>query len=247
MDLELKGKIVFITGASSGIGAACVEIFAQEGAFVVIGYNRQKDAAERLLEKIRLHGASGITVHLDLSVPKSIEDCKVEVVKKVGKIDVLVMNAAQSKMTPFDDISGEEWDELFAINLKGPYLMLKAWLQYFNVGGTIVFVSSIAGQTGAPGHAHYAASKAGLINLAKSAAKFKAESLRINCVAPGVTMTALGKDAVEETDPEYAKKLLSRRLAEPKEIARVIVFLASPASSFVWGATIDVNGGRELR
>src|SRR5688500_5804403 len=205
MNLELGGKTVFITGASRGIGAACAEIFAQEGACVVIGYNRHKEAAEKLLEKIRLNGSSGLVVQLDFSDPKSIANSKDEVVQQLGKIDALVLNAGQREITTFEGISSEEWDDLFAVNLKGPYFMLKSWLPNFNAGRSIVFVSSITGQTGAPGHAHYAASKAGLINLAKSAAKFKAGVLRINCVAPGVTMTALGEDAVKETDPEYGR------------------------------------------
>src|SRR5262249_33238649 len=97
-------------------------------------------------------------------------------------------------------------------------------------------------------HPHYAAAKAGLINLAKSAARELAPRVRVNCVSPGVTLTAMGRSTMEGADQDYAsKKLLLKRFAQPEEIARCIVFVASPANSFMTGATIDVNGGRNLR
>jgi 3-oxoacyl-[acyl-carrier protein] reductase len=111
-----------------------------------------------------------------------------------------------------------------------------------------VTVSSVAGHTGAAHHAHYAAAKAGVVNLTKSAAKALAPRIRVNCVAPGLTLTEMGSQAIGEQDSDYLKrKLLAQRMALPEEIARCIVFLASPAASFIYGATLDVNGGRDLR
>lgn len=109
-------------------------------------------------------------------------------------------------------------------------------------------VSSVAAQTGVPHHAHYAASKAGLINLTKSAARALAPEIRVNCVAPGMTLIEMGRETAAALPPDYAQqKLLSGRFAEPREIACCIAFLASPVAGFATGATLDINGGRELR
>jgi 3-oxoacyl-[acyl-carrier protein] reductase len=116
------------------------------------------------------------------------------------------------------------------------------------VGGSILFISSVAAHTGAPHHAHYAAAKAGLINLTKSCARAFGPDIRVNCVAPGITLTPMGEVTTQNLAADYAeKKLLLGRFAAPEEIARCIVFLASPAASFMTGATLDVNGGRDLR
>lgn len=248
MDLDLKGKIVLVTGASSGIGHATAELLAQEDCFVIASYRSQPDLAEELIKKIRDKGGNGISVHLDLGDIKNINSCIENITRLVGKVDAVILNAGFLTITPFDEIVEDEWDETFNVILKGNFFLLRAIAPIIQAGGSVVFVSSVAGQMGSPGHAHYAAAKAGLINLMKSAAKRYANSIRINCVAPGVTLTPLGMDAIKDADQNYAQRmLLSRRFAEPVEIARVIVFLASPAASFVYGATIDVNGGRELR
>jgi 3-oxoacyl-[acyl-carrier protein] reductase len=126
--------------------------------------------------------------------------------------------------------------------------MLRAALPLLNDGGAVVTVSSVAAHTGAPLHAHYAAAKAGLVNLTKSCARALAPRLRVNCVAPGITLTPMGSTTAASLPPDYARtKLLTGRFAEPEEIARCIVFLASPAASFITGATLDANGGRDLR
>jgi 3-oxoacyl-[acyl-carrier protein] reductase len=144
-----------------------------------------------------------------------------------GRLDILVLCAGQNMITPFDQLSPEEWERIIAVNLNGPFYMLRAALPLLADGGSVVTVSSVAAHTGAPQHAHYAAAKAGLVNLTKSCARALAPRVRVNCVA--------------------RTKLLTGRFAEPEEIARCIVFLASPAASFITGATLDANGGRELR
>ncbi|MDD5349096.1 MAG: SDR family NAD(P)-dependent oxidoreductase [Chthoniobacteraceae bacterium] len=248
MDLDLQHKTVFVTGASSGIGLAAVELFAKEGCFVIAGYRSNAEAAEALISKIRAGSGDGMAVHIDLESPKSIRECVAAIVERTGSIYSVIFNAGANKLTAFDEIQEEEWDSIMAVNLKGPFFLMQAIAPHITPGGSAVFVSSIAGQMGAPGHVHYAVSKGGIISLTKSAAKRYASNIRVNCVAPGVTLTPMGENAVKDADPDYAKRmLLSRRFAEPAEVAKVIVFLASPAASFIYGATIDVNGGRELR
>ena len=248
MNLDLKGKTVLVTGASSGIGLAAALQFAAEGSFVIASYRSNAEAAEKLIGEIKAGGGDGMTVMLDLGDMTSIFDCVAVITLRIRQLDAVIFNAAYLKITPFDEIGEEEWDETFSVNLKGNFFLLRALAPHITQGGAAVFVASVAGQMGSPGHAHYAAAKAGIINLMKSAAKRYASAIRVNCVAPGVTLTPLGADAIKHADPNYAQRmLLSRRYAEPNEVAKVIVFLASPAASFIYGATIDANGGRELR
>jgi 3-oxoacyl-[acyl-carrier protein] reductase len=137
---------------------------------------------------------------------------------------------------------------VLAVNLSGPFYVLQALKPRLNAGGAVVLVSSVSAQTGVSHQAHYAAAKAGLVNLAKSAARLLAPQIRVNCVAPGITLTPMGRETIEALEPDYARnRMLLQRYASPQEIARVVVFLASPANSFMNGATVDVNGGRELR
>jgi 3-oxoacyl-[acyl-carrier protein] reductase len=248
MNLGLQGKTVFVTGASSGIGLATAELFADEGCFVIVGYRSNIAGAERVLERILAKGGAGMIVPIDLGNIGSICASVTTIVERVGTLDSVVLNAGHNKLTAFDEITEKEWDEILSVNLKGNFFLLQGIASHIVKGGSVVLVSSIAGQMGAPGHAHYAAAKAGIINLAKSAAKRYAAAIRVNCVAPGVVLTSMGEDAIKDADPNYAERmLLSRRFAEPSELAKVIVFLASPAASFIYGATIDANGGRELR
>jgi NAD(P)-dependent dehydrogenase (short-subunit alcohol dehydrogenase family) len=248
MDLGLKDKVVFVTGASRGIGRACAEQLGMEAAYVIVGYRNDTKNAEKTVAQVQENGGKGFAVRLDLADLSSLDICVQEIIQRSLKIDSLILNAGENILSPFDAITENEWDALLSSNLKGPYFLLRKISPYLADEASVVFVSSIAGQTGAPSHAHYAAAKAGLINLSKSAAKFFASKVRVNCVSPGLTMTAMGKDAIRGANPDYVEKsLLSRRIGLPSEIANVIVFMASPASSFVYGATIDVNGGRELR
>lgn len=248
MDLGLKDKVVFVTGASSGIGRACAEQLGKESAYVIVGYRNSKESAEQVVAQVNKNGGGGFAIRLDLSDLNSLDECVKEIKERAGKVHSVILNAGENTLTPFDAIEDEEWDALLSSNLKGPYFLLKKMIPLFAESASAVFVASIAGQTGAPGHAHYAAAKAGIINLSKSAAKFFASRVRVNCVSPGLTMTAMGEEAIKGANPEYVQKmLLSRRIATPDEIANVVVFMASPAASFVYGATIDVNGGRELR
>jgi NAD(P)-dependent dehydrogenase (short-subunit alcohol dehydrogenase family) len=248
MDLGLRDKVVFVTGASKGIGQACAEQLGKEAAHVIVGYRNNKEGADMTVSKVIKNGGTAFSVRLDLSDLPSLDACIHEISCKSIKIDSLILNAGETTLTPFNEIMEDEWDAMLSSNLKGPYFLLQKISSLFADDASIVFVSSIAGQTGAPSHAHYAAAKAGIINLSKSASKFFASRVRVNCVSPGLTSTSMGNETIKKANSEYIEKsLLSRRIGRPAEIANVIVFIASPASSFIWGATIDVNGGRTLR
>jgi 3-oxoacyl-[acyl-carrier protein] reductase len=248
MDLNLSNKIVMITGASSGIGAAAANLFAVEGADIIIAYGRNLVGAENTQQLVGQHGRKSWICQLDLEKADSIHQAIQDLLLQVDHIDILVLCAGHNRVTPIGKIEPAEWEKIVNINLNGVFYVLQAVRPVMQPGGAIVTVSSVAAHTGAPHHAHYAAAKAGLINLTKSAARSFAPDIRVNCVAPGITLTPMGQATVASLEPDYAKnKLLLQRFATPDEIARCIVFLASPAASFITGATLDVNGGRELR
>jgi 3-oxoacyl-[acyl-carrier protein] reductase len=247
MDLGLKDKTVFLTGASSGIGAAAARLFAEEGADVVVSYGKNLAGAEQVAGSIRELGRRAWLFPLDLSVPDRIPNTLADLPTGIAGLDALVLCAGLSLHTPFAGITPEEWNRVLAVNLTGAFFVLQALAPRLRDGSAVVAVSSVSARTGVTHQAHYAAAKAGLVNLTRTAARELAPRVRVNCITPGVTVTPMGQDTIAAIDQDYAKKkMLLQRFASPEEIARAIVFLASPANSFMTGATVDVNGGREL-
>lgn len=248
MDLGLENRIALVTGASSGIGAATAELLAAEGADVVVCFHRHEPAAVQVMEKVRQYGRRAWGCRMDVTDTASIAAALDLLPGEVRRLDIVVLSAGANIVTLFEQLRPDEWRHVVDVNLNGAFYVLHAVQSWLREGAAVVTVASVAAHTGAPHHAHYAAAKAGLVNLTKSAARALAPRVRVNCVAPGITLTPMGRDTVANLPPDYARtNLLTGRYAEPEEIARCIVFLASPAASFVTGATLDVNGGRDLR
>jgi 3-oxoacyl-[acyl-carrier protein] reductase len=248
MKLELKDKIALVTGASSGIGAAVALTLAEEGAEVVLVYNRNHAGANQHAQRIAANGGQAWLRQMNLSDPESISAAIEQLKTDIDRLDLLIMCAGYNHVTPLQEITPDEWNKVFDINLSGVFYLVQAALPLMSDGASIITVASVAAHTGAPHHMHYAAAKAGLINLTKSLARALAPKIRVNCVAPGVTLTSMGQDTIESLPADYAeKKLLVQRFATPEEIARCIVFAASPIASFMTGVTIDINGGRDMR
>jgi 3-oxoacyl-[acyl-carrier protein] reductase len=248
LDLGLHGRIALVTGASSGIGAATARLLAAEGASVVVGYHRNSAGAELVAADVRAAGGRAWCVALDMGDAADVQRAVAEVGSLTdGILDIVVLNAGMNTVTPFRTLEPDAWDAVVRTNLNGTFYLLRAIRPLLRTGSAVVTVASVAAQTGAAHHAHYAAAKAGIVNLTKSAARELAPGIRVNCVSPGLTRTAMGEETIAATADDLVAKLLTGRMAEPEELARVIVFLASPAASFVYGATWDVNGGRDLR
>ncbi len=248
MDLHLNDRIALITGASRGIGAATAKILAEEGVDVVVGYHTNVDGAEQTADAVRRAGRRAWCLALDVADAGAVNSSFQGLKDCIDRIDALVLCSGESTVTPFAELSAEEWSHIVAVNLNGPFYVLQAARQLLAEGSSVVAVASVAGHTGVPHHAHYAAAKAGLINLTKSAARALAPRVRVNCVAPGMTLTEMGRQSATALPTDYARThLLTHRFAEPEEIARVIAFVASPVAGFMTGATIDINGGRVLR
>ena len=248
MDLNLTGKTALVTGAASGIGAATARILAEEGADVVVSYGHNLAGAQETAQAVRSASRQAWLLAMDVADPASVAAAVASLNGLVTGIDLAILCAGRNEVTPLTELAVEEWDEVIRVNLSGTFYVLKAILPMLKDGAAVVTVASVAASTGAAHHAHYAAAKAGIINLTKSAARALAPRVRVNCVAPGLAETAMGAQTLATLDPDYAtNKLLAQRIASPEEIARCIVFLASPAARFVYGATLDVNGGRDLR
>ena len=248
LDLGLAGKLALVTGGSSGIGAATARLLAAEGADVVVSYSVNLAGAERTAADARSYGREAFVLHMDVGDARAVESAIGELGQRVGGLDVAVLCAGTNTVTPFRQLSVAEWDDVVRVNLHGTFYVLQAITPLLRDGGAVVTVASVAANTGAPHHAHYAAAKAGVVNLTKSAARDLAPRIRVNCVAPGLTQTPMGEQTLAELAEGYLQsRLLAGRVASPDEIARCIVFMASPASSFAYGACLDVNGGRDLR
>ncbi len=248
MNLGLGDNIALVTGASSGIGAAVARILAAEGADVVVGYARNDVGAGHTARWVESHGGRAWLSQMDISDPRSVAAAVERLRPAIGGVDVLILCAGENAVTPWASITPDEWNRIIAVNLSGAFYVIQALVPLMREGGSIVTVASVAAQTGAPHHVHYAAAKAGLVNLTKSLARDLAPRIRVNCVAPGLTVTPMGQETVASLPEGYAEsRIPAQRFATAEEIARCIVVVASPVAGFMTGATIDVNGGREMR
>ncbi|MCU1653149.1 MAG: 3-oxoacyl-[acyl-carrier protein] reductase [Pseudonocardiales bacterium] len=248
MDLELVGKVAAVVGGSGGIGAAVARVLAEEGCDVALTYRGSTEGAERTAADVRARGRRAWALPLDLARPESVHAAAGALADAAGALDVLILNAGQNIVTPFDRITVEEWQHVLQVNLSGVFFTLQALAPRIRDGGCVVTVASVAAATGAPHHMHYAAAKAGLVNLTKSMARELAPRIRVNCVAPGITLTPMGRQAIDNLADDYADtSLLLRRFATPERMAQLIAVVASPVAEYMTGATVDMNSGRHLR
>jgi len=250
--INLSNKVAIITGASRGIGAATAILFAKAGMrAVVINYNRDRDAAQRVAAECESFGVEAIPIRADVSRVAAVDRMIEKTVARFGRLDILVANAGIWKEAAIETMTETEWDETIDINLKSIYACCHAAARVMipKRRGTIILVSSTAGQRGEPFHSHYAASKGAIISMTKSlAAELGARGITVNCVAPGWVATDMTSDALN--DPKERRKIRELiplgRVATPEEIAGPILFLASDLASHVNGEVLNVNGGSVL-
>ena len=245
VQLGLQGKVVIVTGAAQGIGAACAQRFAREGAKLVLA-DVNDAPGEALAAQLQ-----AIYVHCDVSSKPQIDALVQKALAAHGCIDVLVNNAGIFKAAPFLEVSEEDFDAVIAVNLKGSFLMAQAAARAMvarQTQGSIINMSSVNGVLAIPSIASYNMSKGGINQLTRVAALALADyGIRVNAVAPGTIATELAAKAVL-TDEAAKAKILSRtpmrRLGLPAEIADVVAWLASDAASYITGEIITVDGGR---
>jgi len=243
---SLDNKIALVTGGSRGIGKAIALAFAAEGAHVAFTYKSASGAAEETANAIRAVGRK--TLALQSDARNSDEAAKVvdAIVKEFQRLDILVNNAGITKDTLLMRMSEQDWDDVIDTNLKSAFNFSKAVSRPMmsQRAGTIVNISSIAGVIGNPGQTNYSAAKAGMIGMTKTLAKeLSSRNIRVNAVAPGFVDT----DMTEKLTPQQKEALVAmipmKRTAKPEEIASVVVFLASPASGYMTGQVLCVDGG----
>lgn len=239
-------KSVLITGAARGIGRACALKFAKEGWNVTACYARAQHAAQSLEEEIRQLGTQCRCVQADVTDSAAVRRLVLLAQAEFGTPDAVVCNAGMAQQKLFADITEDDWDTMFDVNVKGMYRVIREVLPQLldRQAGSIVTVSSIWGQTGGSCEVHYSASKAAVIGMTKALAKeLGLSGIRVNCVAPGVIDTDMNRMHGEDVMQELAEETPLGRNGTPEEVADVIYWLASEQSKFVTGQVLGVNGG----
>ena len=246
---SVSGQTAIVTGASSGIGREIAERFATEGANVAICSRSQEDVdsvAETIDEANG--GGEALAIECDVTDREAVDAFVEGVAEEFGTVDCLINNAGASFMADFADISENGWQTIVDINLHGTYRCTQAAGPYLREsedgsGGTVINVASVAGQAGSPYMSHYGAAKAAIVNLTTTLAyEWAEDGVRVNCIAPGFVATPGVESQMGVSAGEIDRDDVYRRIGTSEEIADVVQFLASPASSYLVGETITVQG-----
>ncbi|GGZ75656.1 SDR family NAD(P)-dependent oxidoreductase [Streptomyces bluensis] len=242
---QLEGKTAVVTGGSTGIGLATAARLASDGAHVFIT-GRRKDALDRAVESI---GSAVTAVPGDISEPADL-DRLYDAIRDRGRgLDVLFANAGGATLAPLAQATGEQFDQIFGINVRGTLLTVQKALPLLNDGASVIFNDSIRADDGRENFGLYAASKAAVRSLARTwANELKGRGIRVNTVAPGAIDTpgvdiAIGEENAAAVKAELAAGVPIGRRGRPEEVAAAVAFLASADSSFMLGTTLHVNGG----
>jgi 3-oxoacyl-[acyl-carrier protein] reductase len=245
----LRDRVAIVTGASRGIGRAAAIRLAEAGAHIVVNYLHRDDAADETIAELNDIGALSLVIKGDIAdteVARSLVD---KTLVEFGRVDILVANAGIWEGSPIETMPEELWDRVLDANLKGTFTSCRAVVPVMKKfgSGSIIIVSSTAGQRGEAGYSNYAASKGGQISFAKSLATELAPIIRVNCVAPGWVDTDLNASVFGDGHKaEIAQSIPLQRIATADDVANPIVFLASDWSRHISGEVVNVNGAAVL-
>jgi 3-oxoacyl-[acyl-carrier protein] reductase len=243
---DFTGKVVLVTGASRGIGAAILSRFAEAGATPLLHYwndpaGANRKDAEELAARL---GEKAVLLPADVREPAAVEEMMRLAKELHGGLDVLVNNAGILKDRTLRKMTLDDWNSVLQTNLTGVFHCLKYGSEILRDGGRVINIASVAGLVGFPGQANYAAAKAGVIGMTRSLSKELARrKITVNAIAPGIVQTAMMADIKEEMRAEYVKQIPMGRFAEPSDIANAVLFLASEESEYITGQVLPVTGG----
>lgn len=249
--MKLKGKVAVITGSSRGIGKSAALLFANEGAKVVVNFRENKKAAQEVVNEIKKNGGEAILVQADVSNPKDVKKMFETVVKQFRTVDILVNNAGIYSSKPFLETTFEDIEKIMLTNFVGTFMCSQeaAKLMLKQKQGKIINIASVKGieHCAKSRRIEYSASKAAVINFTKALSAELAPHINVNAVAPGFVETEMAKTWPEENKKRIVEETCLKRLVQPEEVAKAILYLASDDSSAVTGEVLVVDGGYNLK
>ncbi len=246
---DLKGKVVVITGGSTGLGASMAERFGQEGANVVIDYFDKEPEANKIKELVEQAGGKAICVQADITKEKDVIKLIQSAVNEFGTLDIMVNNAGIENSVPSHELSLEDWRKVLDTNLTGAFLGCREALKYFvenKIKGNIINMSSVHEMIPWPTFVHYAASKGGIKLMTETLAlEYAPKGIRVNNIGPGAMNTPINAEKFEDPKQrkEVEKMIPMGYIGKPEEVANVAAWLASEQASYVTGITLFVDGG----
>jgi len=243
--MQLKGQVAIITGAAQGIGRDVALTLAREGANIGL-CDINKEALDQTQKEVESCGVKAMSLIVDVSDANQVENAVNKVLDNLGKVDILINNAGITRDSLIMRMKEADWDAVLGINLKGAFNCIKAVTKPMikQRSGKIVNVASIIGIMGNAGQANYAASKAGIIGLTKSAAKeLASRGINVNAIAPGFIKTAMTDKLNQEQKQKMLNVIPLAKFGEPKDISNLVLFLVTKASSYITGEVIKIDGG----
>jgi 3-oxoacyl-[acyl-carrier protein] reductase len=246
MQIDLKDRVALVTGGARGIGREISLILAQAGASVIINYNKSREQAEGLLQEIGQHGVEAEVFQADISNPESIQALFERIRKKFNRLDVLVNNAGVIRDNLLLSTELSDWDKVLDLNLRGAFLCTRyaAEMMLVNHSGKIINIASTGAIKGGRGQTNYAASKGGLVAFTRACAvELGGKGIQVNAVLPGMIVTPMSSRVRKRAGEDILANIPSGRFGEPKEIASLVLFLASSLSDYITGQAIAVDGG----
>ena len=244
----LEGKVAIVTGAARGLGRAIANTFAVHGASLVL-VDVDREGGAKVKREIELAGGQAVSLMADVTISGEVDAAVQQAAEQYGTVDILVNNVGRFKPMTLLEMEEDDWDEIIGVNLKSVYLFSRAVARIMmeKRSGRIINVASVAGRSSSPvAGAHYTTAKAGVLGFTRHLARELASyGINVNAVAPGTTRTESVKEMLtKDAESQLISRIPLGRLAEPQDTANAVLFLASDMSSYITGATLDVNGGQ---